>query len=322
MSHLSVVKNDIIHPAVLDRVYSGKEEHLVNHNDYWQTGPKPRGYNEWVDMYDAGGKITGLWELVQWDPKTGEVRKRVWNKNVITDNGAINILASAIANASNANPWNVIYINNNSGSCQLNGALSTGTPITTGANLPVVSLPADIPLNYPSPANAVVTQLQVGFGQASPQTISMNLATTRNAGNVSLNVVGFTPSSNWANASWVVPLPNVKESPSNANLTGNTTVAGSATQYSGVISSGGFTYTPTTGTGNRLVQVQFTFANSTNGGSTPNGAYTDAWLVNVTSAAGNATTGLFVGNYIAHEINSVMTVNNSNNITVQMAIKI
>jgi len=44
-------------------------------------------------------------------------------------------------------------------------------------------------------------------------------------------------------------------------------------------------------------------------------SYTDAWLVNVTSAAANSTTGLFVGNYIAHEINTPMAINNSNNIT-------
>ena len=64
------------------------------------------------------------------------------------------------------------------------------------------------------------------------------------------------------------------------------------------------------------------FNNATNGGSCPNGSFTDAWLVNVTSAASNATTGLFVGNYIAHEINSQMVVNNNNSISVQITVKI
>lgn len=296
---------------------------LINIPEYWQSrSVRPRGFTELCDMIDTQGKITGIWELKQFDPKTGEVRQRIINKNVVTDHGATNLLASAIANASNASPWNGIYINNNSGACQLNGALSTGTPISTGANLPVQSLPADIPLDYPAPIASTVTQLLVGYGQASPQTISMNAATTHNAGNVSLNVVGFTPSSNWANGSWVVPLPNVGENPSNGNLTGNTTVTGSVTQYSGVITAGGFTYNATTGAGNRNVVVSFTFATAANGGSTAAGSYTDAWLVNVTSAASNATTGIFVGNYIAHEINSPMIVNNSNSIAVTITIKL
>lgn len=296
---------------------------LINIPEYWQSrSMRPRGYREIVDAAETHGRITGIWELKQFDPKTGKIRQRIINKNVVTDHGAVNILASAIANASNANPWNCLYINNNSGACQLNGALSTGTPIATGANLPVQSLPADIPLDYPAPIGSTVTQLLVGYGQASPQTISMNAATTHNAGNVSLNVVGFTPSSNWANGSWVVPLPNVGENPSNGNLTGNTTTTGSVTQYSGVISSGGFTYNATTGAGNRNVVITYTFATAANGGSTAAGSYTDAWLVNVTSGATNTTSGNFVGNYVAHEINSPMLVNNSNNVQITVTIKI
>lgn len=307
------------------QVQGAEPIHLINFPEYHAThSQRPRNFEQFCEMVCASkdpkftGKIKGIWQWEQWDPKTGEVKKREWNCNVVTDNGAINILASAIANASNANPWNNIYINNNSGSTTLSSTLSTGTPIATGASLGVAALPAAVPLNYPAPANANVTTLQINYGGASPQTISMNALTAQNA--TLLNVVGFTPSSNWAAGTPVVPVPNVQENPTNANLKANQTTV--VEMYSGVIAAGGFTYTPTTGAGNRSVVVTFVFKNVTNGGSTPNGAYTDAWLVNVTSAASNATSGNFVGNYVCHEINTPMTVNNSNNVTVTITIKI
>jgi hypothetical protein len=292
------------------------ELHLVNLPDYWKSSIRPRGFNEFCEMYDTQGKITGLWEWTQWDPKTGEVKKREWNKNVITDHGAVNILASAIANASNANPWNNLYINNNSGSTTLTTALTNGQ--TSVTSLAVAAIPAAIPLDYPAPISSTVTQLTVGYGTGQTQTVSMNSAASQGA--TSLTTVSYTSNAAYAIGTNVVPLPNVGENPSNANLKANQSSV--LEQYSGTISSGGFTYSATTGAGNRSVQISFVFQNSTNGGTTSNGAYTDSWITNVTSAASNSTTGLFVGNYIAHEINSQMLVNNSNSITCTITIKL
>lgn len=292
------------------------ELHLVNLPDYWKTSVRPRGFAEFCDMVDTGGKPTGLWEFVQWDPRTGEVRQRLWNKNVLTDHGAVNMLASAIASASNANPWNDLYINNNSGSTTLTTALTNGqTGITS---LAVAALPAAVPLDYPSPINTTPTVLTVGFGTGQTQNVTVNASASQ--GGTSITVVSYTSNAAYGIGSNVVPVPNVGENPSNANLSVNQSSV--ISQYSGALASGAFTYNATTGAGNRNVVVSYTFANSTNGGSTPNGSYTDAWLVNVSSGASNATTGNFVGSYIAHEINTPMTVNNSNNITVQMTIKI
>lgn len=291
-------------------------QELINIPEYWKTSVKPRGFAELVEMIDTQGRITGIWCWEQWDPKTGEVKKREITKNVVTDNGAVNILASAIANASNANPWNNLYINNNSGSTTLTTALTNGQTGVT--SLAVAAIPAAIPLDYPAPISSTVTQLTVGYGTGQTQTVSMNAAATQGA--TSLTTVSYTSNAAYAIGTNVVPLPNVGENPSNANLKANQSSV--VEQYSGTISSGGFTYNATTGAGNRNVVVTFVFKNSTNGGSTANGSYTDAWLVNVTSAASNATTGNFVGNYIAHEINTPMIVNNSNNVTVTITIKI
>ena len=291
-------------------------QELINIPEYHRSSVKPRGFAELCDMVETQGRITGIWCWEQWNPKTGEVTKREITKNAVTDNGAINILGSAIANASNANPWNNLYINNNSGSTTLTTALTNGQ--TSVVSLAVAAIPAAIPLDYPAPINSTVTQLTVGYGTGTTQVVSMNGAASQAA--TSLTTVSYTSNAAYAIGTNVVPLPNVGENPSNANLKANQSSV--VEQYSGTISSGGFTYNATTGAGNRNVVVTFVFKNSTNGGSTSNGSYTDAWLVNVTSAAGNSTTGIFVGNYVAHEINTSMIVNNSNNVTCTMTLKL
>lgn len=224
-------------------------------------------------MVETHGRITGIWEWKQWNPKTGEVTKREISKNVITDHGAVNILASAIASASNSSQWNDILITNNSGSTTLTTALTNGQ--TSVVSLAVAAIPAAIPLDYPAPIASTVTQLTVGYGTGQTQTVSMNGAASQAA--TSLTTVSYTSNAAYAIGTNVVPLPNVGENPSNANLTANATSP--LSQYSGALSSGAFTYNATTGAGNRNVVVTFTFANATNGGSTPNGKHSCRLLV-------------------------------------------
>src|SRR2546421_11414143 len=100
MSNLQVIRNeDIYDPRTGYGASREDGHHLVNLPDYWRSPIKPRNFLDFCDMVDTGGKPTGLWEFVQWDPKTGEVRKREWNKNVITDDGAIEIFKCAINSA-------------------------------------------------------------------------------------------------------------------------------------------------------------------------------------------------------------------------------
>lgn len=290
---------------------------LINIPEYWKnTQVRPRGFAELCDMVETHGKITGIWCWEQWNPKTGEVVKREITKNVVTDHGAVNILASALANTSNANQWNDILITNNSGSSTLTTALTNGQ--TSVISLAVAAIPAAIPLDYPAPIASTATQLTVGYGTGQIQIVSMNGAASQAA--TALTTVSYTSNAAYGIGTNVVPLPNVGENPSNANLTANATTA--LSQYSGALAGGAFTYNATTGAGNRNVVLTFTFANATNGGSAANGNYTDAWITNVASAASNATTGIFVGNYIAHEINSVMTISNTSNVTVTITIKL
>jgi len=258
-------------------------------------------------MFETQGRITGLWRFAETDAHTGEIRKELWNKNVVTDNGAVNILASAIANASNANPWNDILITNNSGSTTLTTALTIGQAGVTA--LAVASLPAAMPSG---------TVLLLGYGTGQTQSVTTSALAIQGA--TSITVTSFTANAAYAIGTNVVPVPQVTDNPANAALTSNATTP--LSQYSGVIVGGGFVYDATTGAGNRNVVITYIFKNATNGGTTPNGTYTDAWLVNVASGASNATTGLFVGNYVAHEINTPMSCNNSNNITASVTIRI
>jgi hypothetical protein len=279
---------------------------VVNYPPYHKTPVKPRNFADFCAMVERGKSPIGIWELVQSDPKTGRVKRREWNKNVVTDNGAINILASAIAATSNANPWNDLLITNNSASTTL--TVATGVAAIT--SLSVAALPAALP------ANSII---QIGYGGGTTQNIPGPTSITAQ-GATTLTVPSFTPSINFPIGTAVVPVPGVTDNPTNANLTFNATTP--LSQYSGALAGGAFVYTATTGAGNRNVVVTFTFKTAANGGSTAIGNYTDAWLVNVASGAANTTTGLFVGNYIAHEINTPMRCDNSNNVTCTVTIKL
>lgn len=293
---------------LLDYVPEKAPIELINIPEYWRNpSVRPRGFTELCDMIEPKKGPVGIWEFKQWDPRTGEIRKREVNFNVVTDDGAIEVFKAAITNAFPSNPFNNIYINNNSGSTLLTTALTNGQTGVT--SLAVSAIPAAIPSTYPSPANANNTQLQIGYGTGQTQTVTASAASQ---GATSITTTSFTSNAAYAIGTAVVPLPNVQENPSNANLKANQSSV--LEQYSGNLSSGAYTYTPTTGAGNRSVTVSFVFKNSSNGGSTANGNYTDSWLVNLSSAAG-------AGNYVCHEINTPLRCDNNNNITTTFTLK-
>lgn len=276
---------------------------LINDPNYFSYPVKPRGYEEWVAMYEHNGQIHGLWELVQFNPRTGEIYKRILNKNVITDNGAIQLLERG-CNSSSAtlpNLFNNLLITNNSGSTTLTSALTANaTGITS---ISVAAIPAAIPSG---------TTLQLGFGTGNTQ----NVTTSANAsqGATSITVTSFTVNATgFSIGANVVPVPQTSDNPTNTNLTAN--ASSPLTSYSGNLATGAFTFTQGVGAGNRTDLVQFTFNNSTNGGSTSNGVYTDCWIVNVSS-------GATTNDYLAHEVNVQMQCNNSNSILAKVTIAI
>lgn len=295
---------------VLDPIYDTPEELLVDYENYWKTPIKPRNFEDFSNMYSARENgPAGLWEVVQVDAKTGRAKKRVWSNKILTDQGALNILTCAINNAVPSAVFNNIYINNNDGSTTLTTALTNGQTGVT--SLAVAAIPAAIPSTYPSPANGSNTQLMIGFGTGQTQTVTVSGAASQNA--TSVSVSSFTSNAAYAIGTAVVPIPNVAENPSNANLKANQSSV--LEQYSGNLSAGAFTGSATTGAGNRSMTTVFIFKNSTNGGSTSNGNYTTFWLVNVSSGAA-------ANNYVDHLINTPMRCDNSNNINASCQVKI
>lgn len=286
---------------ILTPTYETPEELLVDYENYWKTPVKPRNFEEFSRMYSAAENgPAGLWEVVQWDPKTGRARKRVWSNKVLTDQGALNVLSGVINNAVASAAFNNLYINNNDGSTTLTTALTNGQTGVT--SLAVAALPAAIPSG---------TQIQIGYGTGQTQTVTTSASAAQGA--TSISVTSFTSNAAYAIGTAVVPVPQVTDNPTNTNLKANQSSV--VEQYSGNLSSGAFTNSgAASGAGNRWVQVAFVFKNSTNGGSTANGNYTSQWLVNVSSAA---TTN----NYVDHNINTPMRCDNNNNISASAQIK-
>src|SRR5260221_381186 len=274
-------------------------ELVVNYAPYHRSPVKPRSFQDFCAMYDTQGKITGLWSFALQNPKTGEITKELWTPNVVTDQGAVNVLQASINSAVPAAVFNNILITNNSGSTTLNAALNSGT---TYASMTVVALPAAIPSG---------STIQTGYGTGTTQNWVLAGAAAQSA--PIDNVTAQIASATFGIGSAVVPVPQVTDNPTNAALTSNQSTP--LSQYSGNLAGGAFTFNATTGAGNRNVVVTFTFKTAANGGTTSIGNYTDAWLVNV-------ATGATTNNYVCHEINSPMRCDNSNNIVVTVTLKL
>lgn len=251
------------------------------------TGVRPRGFAEFCDMFEAEQGPLGLWELKVTDRFTGEIVKRIWTKNIVTDNGATAMLKNTWNNAGSAvSIMNQIAIAIQAGSTTLTTALTNGqTGITS---LAVAALPASIPSG---------TVLVVGYGTGQTQNVTTSALAS--SGATSITVTSYTSNAAYAIGTNVVPTPTTSDNPSSV----------SGAQYSGALSSGAFTFSGT-GAGNRQVVISFTF----NGGSFTAGNYTEAYTCNANPIVSNATA--------SHLITTPMALNASTNLTVTVTEKV
>lgn len=263
------------------------EELIVSIPDYHKSSVKPRGFTEFCEMYDASNGPLGLWELVISDRITGAISKRIWAKNIVTDNGATAMLKNTWNNAGSAiSIFNQIAVSATSGSTTLTTALTNGqTGITS---LAVASLPAAI---------ASGTSLTVGYGTGQTQTVVTSALAS--AGATSITVTSYTSNAAYAIGTNVVPVATTSDNPS--SVTG--------AQYSGALAAGAFTFSGT-GNQNRQVVISYTF----NGGSFTAGSYTDAWTTNANP--------IVTGSTASHLITTAMALNNTTNLTVNITEKV
>lgn len=251
------------------------------------TGVRPRGFSEFCDMFEAHQGPLGLWELKSFDARTGEIVKRIWTKNVVTDNGATAMLKNTWNNAGSAiGIMNQIAVDAQQGSTTLTTALSNGQTGVT--SLAVAALPAAIQSG---------TTITIGYGTGQTQNVTTSALAS--SGATSITVTSFTSNAAYAIGTNVVPVPTTSDNPSSV----------SGAQYSGALSSGAFTFSGT-GAGNRQVVISFTYT----AGSFTAGNYTSAWTTNANPIVSNSTA--------THLITTPMALNNTTSLTITITEKV
>lgn len=275
MATLHIIKNKIAIPDESRKLHEWKEKrlkaglHLPEYKyasipSYWKTKKgterqrKPQSYEEILRLAKAH---ECPWQFEQWDTETGELYERFCIKNIITDNGGISLLKNLWNNAGSAvTIMNHVVISPNGVAVSLTSA--TGTTAIT--SISVTALQAALPAG---------STLVIGFGGATTQTITTT--GTNSLGATSITVSSFTPSINYPIGTNVVANPLVTDNPSSV----------SGSQDSGALAGGAFTFTATSGTGNRNVVITTTFTGSTGNA----GNYTEAYTSNAGTIASNST---------------------------------
>lgn len=244
---------------------------------YWRGKQKPVSFEEVVAR---SARHQCVWQLENWDADTGELYERGATHNVIVDNGGISMLKNLWNSAGSAVAIMSHVIASPNG-CSTKLSAASGTSATT--TLSVNALPVGL-------ANG--STMTLGYNGSNPQTITLNA--TASTGNTSLTVVSFTPSINFPIGTDICAIPSVTDNPSSV----------SGTVDSGALASGAFTFTATSGLGNRQVQIVATL-NGTSGNA---GTYTEFYTSN------NATIG--TGTTASHVIIPGFVLNSSTNETI------
>jgi len=258
------------------------EELLVTLPEYYHCAVKPRGFAEFCTMFEAEGKPLALWELKLFDTHTGDVLRRIWTRNIVTDNGAVAMLKNTYNNAGSAvSIFNQLALSQDSGSTTLTSALPANQTATT--TLAVASIVGAI-------ANGQT--LTLGYGGSAPQNVTVNHSGGYTTGATSITVNSFTVNSTgFSIGAAVVPVPTTSDNPS--SLT--------SAIYSGALASGAFAFSGT-GAGNRQVVISFTFPTTDTAGT-----YTDLWTVNTNpvGAAGETANHLIVAQTVLNSTTSI-----------------
>lgn len=217
------------------------------------------GYEDTVSVLpESFWKEHALWEMKVYDANKA-LTKYAINSNLITDIGAISMLKNTYYSSGGQVPiFQYVALAQGTASTQLATALSTSTPATSIA---VNALPAGSAI--------VVGQQIILTSGANTQTVTCATSGAA-AGATSVTVTSFTPNFNYPVGTAVQPQPAFADNPS--SLVSATYVG---------LSSGAFTYTPTTGNGNR--QVAFTASFTGTSGNA--GTYTEAWICNTNPVA-------------------------------------
>lgn len=269
-------------------------ELLVAVPDYWQTANKPQNFTDFCARFSAqdfGPGPLGLWCIREEDACTGRVKRELWAKNVITDNGGLGMLKNNWNSTGSAVAVNnILAIGNQSAATTLTSALVSGTNYTT---LSVAAVNASIPSG---------TTLTIGYGTGQTQNVTTNGVTAALA--TSITVISFAANAAYATLQNVVVVPTTSDNPPTI---GPASVTG--VQYSTPLLSGAFAFSGT-GAGNRQVTITFQFL----GASYTAGSYTEVFTCNANP--------IVSGSVASHLIRSAMALDAVTNVTVVVIEKI
>lgn len=250
---------------------------------------RPKTFEGLMELIKRPG---GFWQVQQINKLTGAVEVAQWLENNWTDNGVSVMMKSAIgASSPGFTPASIMVIS------------ATLGMTTTTASIPSGSAPTSITVAAPTggtiPSGTVIV-IDPGAGH---QNITATLsAAISGAGTVSITGAG-TPSSTIASGASVRYAYSAVPTADPASIA-------SPVSYTSAMPAGQFTYTGTTGYGNRqyVITNNTAYLFSTSGSpAAVAGSYTEAWMSNTNPISANTQTVLRVA------FDNILVINSTTN---------
>lgn len=274
-----------------------ERELTVSIPEYHRGGLMPQNFDDFIAGLDRPG---GFWQVRSIDKLTGRVLREQWLQNNYTDNG-VSVMFKALAGAStpSTTPASIIAIDASLGYTTLTSSIASGGTVT--------SITVAAPTGPTIPSG---TTLLINPGTSNTLTVTLSAAIT-GAGTVAVTSTPG-PTSTIASGASVRYAYTAVPTADPGSLS-------APVSYTSAMPAGQFTYTLTTGYGNRTLAVTNNSAYLFSTTGTPAataGTYTCAWLVNTNPVATTAQTFLRCAFDNALVINS--TTNGQINITEKL----
>lgn len=247
---------------------------LVSIPEYYEKSSTVLPPQNFEDMVERLNRPGGYWRVCTVDKKTDEILIEQWIQNAYTDNG-VGVMFKALAGASTPStaPGSYIAIDQSLGSTSLTASIASGGTVTS------ISVAAPTGPSIPSGSKLVINP-----GTANTLTVVTTQAITT-AATITVNSV-TGPASTIASGSTI-------RYDYNSIATTDVSSLSAPVSYTASLPSGQFSYTLTTGYGNRTLQItnNGAYLFSTTGSPVATAAsYTAAWLTNASPVASTANT--------------------------------
>jgi hypothetical protein len=263
-------------------LYCGIKEYraLPNHK-------RPRSFDELMDLIKRPG---GFWRVQQINALTGALEVEQWLQNNWTDNGVSVMMKAAIgASTPSFTPASIMVISATLGATTLTSSIASGGTVTS------ITVAAPTGATIPSGTKLVIDPA----GQAFKVTLT---AAISGAGSVAVSSVTGPASTIASGASVRYDYTAVP--------TADPSSIASPVSYTSSMPAGQFTYTGTTGYGNRTYAITNNSAylfSTTGSPAATAGSYTEAWMSNTNPISAATQTVLRVA------FDNILVINSTTN---------